>query len=94
METHSLNLADTIEEIKYLIQNSYGDTGRLSHILDAIKSEKKLYDSDRNFLENKLGTTFSLKDKEQKPVQTEVLKKIQALIDLDVGDSMLSLIHI
>ena len=61
-----LTLSETIDEIKYLIESSNGDTGRLSHILESIKNKKKLYRSDQNFLENKLGNPFSLEE-EKKP---------------------------
>ncbi|MFB5607403.1 MAG: hypothetical protein ACE5RG_04795, partial [Candidatus Nitrosomaritimum yanchengensis] len=58
-----LTLDETIDEIKYLIETSNGDTGRLRHILDTIKNNKKLYQSDKAFLERKLNAEFSL-DKE------------------------------
>ena len=35
-------LEQTIGEIKYLIETSQGDTGRLSHILETIKNKKPL----------------------------------------------------
>ena len=75
-----LTLAKTINEIQYLIAESNGDTGRLSHILDTIKNKKTLYKSDQNFLENILDSTFSLKVEEKTP-ENKILSKIQKLID-------------
>ena len=82
-----LILTETIDEIQYLVETSNGDTGRLTHILEAIKNKKKLYQSDQNFLENKLGVSFSLEEK-QKPPENKILSKIQNLINLEVGDPM------
>jgi len=82
-----LSLTETIDEIQYLVETSNGDTGRLTHILESIKNKKKLYQSDQNYLENKLGVSFSLKEKE-KPPENKILSKIQNLINLDVGDPM------
>ncbi len=62
-----LTLAETINEIKYLIAESNGDTGRLTHILETIKNKKTLYPSDQNFLGNILGASFSLTDEEKPP---------------------------
>jgi ribosome assembly protein YihI (activator of Der GTPase) len=81
------HLDKTIDEIQYLVETSNGDTGRLTHILEAIKNKRKLYQSDQNFLENKLGTSFSLEEKENPP-ENKILSKIQNLINLKVGDPM------
>ena len=62
-----LILTETIDEIQYLVETSNWDTGRLTHILEAIKNKKKLYQSDQNYLENKLGVSFSLEEKETPP---------------------------
>ncbi|MGA0296708.1 MAG: hypothetical protein ACO3K2_05195 [Nitrosopumilaceae archaeon] len=59
-----MTLTETIEEIKYLINTSNGDTGRLAHILETIKNNKKLYKSDQAFLESQLETGFSLEKEE------------------------------
>ena len=37
-------------EICRLIDNDIGDTYRLQHILESMQKNKKLYNSDRNFL--------------------------------------------
>ena len=63
-----LSLTETIDEIQYLVETSNGDTGRLTHILEAIKNKKKLYQSDQNYLENKLGVSFSLEANLKYPV--------------------------
>ena len=67
-----LTLVKALDEIKYLIAESNGDTGRLSHILETIKNKKTLYQSDQNYLENKLRATFSLED-EEKPPENKIL---------------------
>ena len=82
-----LTLVEALDEIKYLIAESNGDAGRLSHILATIKNKKTLYQSDQNFLENKLGATFSLED-EEKPPENKILSKIKDLINNTVGDPM------
>jgi len=82
-----LSLTETIDEIQYLVETSNGDTGRLTHILESIKNKKRLYQSDQDYLENKLGTSFSLEEKE-KPLENKILSKIQNLINLEVGDPM------
>ena len=87
MELQQLTLPETIDEIQYLISSSNGDTGRLSHILDTIKNKKTLYQSDQNFLENKLGANVSLRA-EEKPPENKILSEIQDMIDNVVGDPM------
>ncbi len=82
-----LTLVETLDEIKYLIADSNGDTGRLAHILETIKNKKTLYQSDQNFLENKLGATFSLED-EENPPENKIRSKIKDLINNTVGDPM------
>ena len=68
-----LTLVETLDEIKYLIAESNGDSGRLAHILETLKNKKTLYQSDQNYLENKLGVTFSLED------QAEIRKRSKNL---------------
>jgi ribosome assembly protein YihI (activator of Der GTPase) len=82
-----LSLTETIDEIQYLVETSNGDTGRLTHILESIKNKKRLYQSDQNYLENKLGASYSLEEKE-KPPENKILSKIQNLINLETGDPM------
>jgi hypothetical protein len=66
-----MTLTETIEEIKYLISTSNGDTGRLAHILEAIKNNKKLYKSDQAFLEAQLGT-YHIKRKISLPIRPKI----------------------
>ncbi len=82
-----LNYSETIDEILYLIETSEGDTGRLEHILETIKNKRHLYDSDKIFLEQMLGISFSLDEEKQIP-ENKILAKIQKLIDEEIGDSM------
>ena len=58
-----LSLTETIDEIQYLVETSNGDTGRLTHILESIKNKKRLYQSDQDYLENKLGDIFFFRRK-------------------------------
>ena len=82
-----LNLEEIIDEVQYLIKSSDGDTGRLSHILQAINNGQDLFESDKIFLENKLGVAFSLEE-ETKPAERKILSDVQRLIDSGVGDTM------
>ena len=40
------------EQIKKLIESGKGDPGRLEHIQTMLKKQKKLYESDKQYLEN------------------------------------------
>ncbi|MEJ2261560.1 MAG: hypothetical protein P8X83_07910, partial [Nitrosopumilaceae archaeon] len=86
-KVQQLTLEETIDEIKYLIETSDGDTGRLAHILDTIKNHKNLYQSDKAFLERKLDAQFSL-EKEEPQNENPILSKIQKLIESGQGDTM------
>jgi len=70
-----------IQKIQYFIDTNNGDVGRLYHILEFFKQNKPLYQSDKNYLENKLQVMFEIID-EEKPKETGVLQKIQSLDEL------------
>ena len=77
-------LTQIIKKVQHLIDTGIGDSGRLYHILEFLKNKKTLYNSDQIYLENKLDTSFSLK--EESVIENEFLPKIQHLIDAGNGD--------
>ena len=76
---------EIIQKIQYLIDANDGDIGRLYHILEFLKQNKPLYNSDQLYLENKLQTPFTIIN-EEKPQENKLLSKIQTLIDSGNGD--------
>ena len=87
-----------IKRIVSIIDANDGDVGRLSYILEFLKQDKSLYNSDHMYLENKFNVLFMIIDVE-KPKENETIPKIQKLINSDNGDPgrlqhILSLIHI
>jgi len=53
------------DSIQSLIDNRKGDAGRLEHIIQAIKQGKRLYDSDKKYVESLLDTRLV-------PTETEI----------------------
>jgi len=79
-----LTLIQILEKVEALIDTGNGDTGRLYHILEFLKNNKTLYHSDQVYLENKLNSSFSVKEE---PLQENIfLPKIQELIDSGGSD--------
>jgi len=81
-----LLLNQTIEKIQYFINTGQGDTGRLSHILESLRNKKRLYDSDRLYLENKLNAGFSLRNNSENKGDVSLLAKIRSMLDSGIGD--------
>ena len=54
------------EQIKKLIKNGKGEPGRLEHISTMVKNEKKLYKSDKQYLESNFGLVIIEKEKIEK----------------------------
>ena len=79
-----LSLGQTIEKIENLIDLGNGDAGRLYHILESLKNNRPLYNSDQVYLENKLNFSFIVEA--EKIEDNPLLPKIQRLIDLGHGD--------
>ena len=52
------------DSIQSLIDSGKGDVGRLEHIIQAIKEGKKLYDSDKKYVESILDTQVSSTESE------------------------------
>ena len=79
-----LSLNQTISRVDSLIDGGNGDAGRLYHILEFLKNNKPLYQSDKIYLENKLESSFSV---EEEHVEVNpILPKIKELIDSGNGD--------
>ena len=81
-----LTLSQTIENVQSLIDSGKGDPGRLYHILECLKNNRPLYHSDQNYLEQKLESSFSLEDESEPVTGSDVLPKIQELINAGIGD--------
>jgi hypothetical protein len=79
-----LSLGKTIEKVETLIDSGNGDTGRLYHILESLKNNRRLYRSDQVYLENKLNSSFLVE--EETLEENSLLPKIQSLIDSGNGD--------
>jgi len=79
-----LSLGETIEKVESLIDFGNGDAGRLYHILEYLKNNRPLYHSDQVYLENKLNSSFLIK--EEKIEENSLLPKIQYLIESGNGD--------
>ena len=72
-----LTVLDTIEKIEKLIDENSGDIGRLEHIVDFLKKEKPLYNTDRIYLESKINAEIIFEEKIiKKESETEQIKKL------------------
>ena len=60
---------ELVDSIKSLIENGKGDSARLEYIIEAIKQGKKLYDSDRKYVDSLLETKSN--QNETKPSNDE-----------------------
>ncbi|HSB84468.1 MAG TPA: chromosome segregation protein SMC [Nitrosarchaeum sp.] len=80
-----LTKTQIINKIQDLIETNNGDVGRLYHILEFLKQDKSLYQSDQKYLENKLSSSFIIIN-DEKPEENQILPKIQTLINLGSGD--------
>jgi len=80
-----LTKTQIINKIQDLIDTNNGDVGRLYHILEFLKQDKSLYQSDQKYLENKLCMSFIIVN-DEKPEENQILSKIQAIINLGNGD--------
>ena len=66
--SQTLTVNETISKIQNLIDTRKGDPGRLSYILDFVKSNKPLYKSDLQYLEKKLNSTIDAIVPEEKKI--------------------------
>ena len=83
-QLEQLSLSQTISKVDALIDSGNGDAGRLYYILEFLKNNRPLYHSDKIYLENKLQSSFSVKDESVE--ENELLPRIQELIDSGNGD--------
>ena len=81
----NLTINETISEVESLIEAGDGDTGRLFHILEFLKNNKPLYNSDKSYLESKLQSSFSI-ESEKEIEENPLLPKIQYLMESGNGD--------
>ncbi|MBM2819975.1 MAG: hypothetical protein HW410_1657, partial [Nitrosarchaeum sp.] len=71
--------------VENLITSGMGDYGRLSHILIALKEGRKLYDSDKKYLDAKLANEIGILQKPK--VEENLMIKLQTLITSGNGDT-------
>ncbi len=77
---------ELVEQISILIQNNKGDLGRLNFIKNCIQKNKTLYNSDKLYLAEKIGTTISIE--EEIPLKnSELVTAIKNIIECGIGDS-------
>jgi len=79
-----ITLTQTITKVEDLIDTGKGDSGRLNHILEFLKNNRPLYQSDQIYLENILNSTFSVE--EGPMLENTLLPKVKELIDSSNGD--------
>ena len=78
---------ETIDRVKKLIDSGEGDVGRLYHILEFLKNNRKLYHSDQKYLEGKIDSQFSIDEETSDAVSDRpILSQIQNLIENGQGD--------
>ena len=79
-----LSVLVTFDKFEKLIDEYSGDIGRLEHIVDFLKKEKPLYNTDRIYLESKINAEIIFEEKIIKKVsESEQIKK---LTDSGKGD--------
>ncbi|MGB0642298.1 MAG: hypothetical protein ACPGKY_03100, partial [Nitrosopumilus sp.] len=72
-----LTVLETIDKIEKLIDENSGDIGRLEHIVDFLKKEKPLYNTDRIYLESKINAEIIFEEKIiKKESESEQIKKL------------------
>ena len=86
-KTTEFTLDDVLGKIQNLMDTGDGDLGRLRFILMTLRRGKNLYASDKQYLENKIGTEIEIVEKQkiEKSSQLEILSSIQELIKLGIG---------
>lgn len=81
----SLSSDESQSFVEKIIASGVGDYGRLSHILIALKKGRKLYDSDKKYLDAKLANEIDILQKPK--VEENLLIKVQNLITSGSGDT-------
>ena len=78
---------ETIVKVEKLIETGGGDLGRLYHILEFLKNNRELYQSDQKYLESKLNSHVSLNEKvSESNNNSPLLSQIQKLLETGNGD--------
>ena len=70
------------EQIKKLIESGKGDPGRLEHIQTMLKKQKKLYESDKQYLENNFKIKIIEKQKGKVKIE-KIENKVQGAMPKD-----------
>ena len=70
------------EQIKKLIESGKGDPGRLEHIHTMLKKQKKLYESDKQYLENNFKIKIIEKQKGKIKIE-KIENKVQGAMPKD-----------
>lgn len=86
MDNKEIEVPQAILLIQTIIANNQGDIGRLNFIIESLKSKKKLYKSDQNYVEKKINRVLSYKKSEHKNKNKDLLKQIKFLIQSKQGD--------
>ena len=72
------------EQIKKLIESGKGDPGRLEHIQTMLKKQKKLYESDKQYLEN----NFKIKIIEKQKGKVKIEKIENEINQLEIQNDL------
>ena len=87
---NNLSSEDLIERINQLLSSNVGDAGRLNHLLDSLRNNKSLTNSDSVYLDSKIkqlsSTPFDIPPKYDK-LTAESIDMLSKLIELEFGDA-------
>ena len=87
---NNLSSEDLIERINQLLSSNLGDAGRLNHLLDSLRNNKSLTNSDSVYLDSKikqLSTVPSAIPPKYDKLTAESIDILSNLIELEFGDS-------
>ncbi len=85
-EVYTISTEEAILRIKKVIENQQGDRGRLEFISEALKKGKKLFQSDQNYLKQKILAEV-VPSKISGPTERErKIKKVKRLMSLNLGE--------
>ncbi|MDG7050733.1 MAG: hypothetical protein JRZ94_05985, partial [Nitrososphaerota archaeon] len=81
----SLTLAETRAFVEKLLLTGNGDPGRLTYILNLLKQNRPLYNSDQKYIDAKFAQELGMQEKLK--VEDDTLTKIQKLVSSGNGDT-------
>ena len=84
-QKNTISVVQTLEQIKKLIETQGGDPGRLRYIYEFLQKGRKLFNSDRIYLERKLQAEVIIEPPKPPSKQDELMQSIQNLLDLKIG---------